>query len=164
MTLNLTKPLALLSLAAAILFGMSGCVMLEDSGTWRGTAVNRDDFREPYTCDMELDLTHTDDDLTLNHISANCGAYRGTWHPGHFEVRGSTLWKNGKTVGWARDDGSVTIDVNDPSLLFDERYPYPASRVVISWVKVGERLEYTEEAYFAGRVQRTHGWLSRGLL
>jgi len=164
MTPNLTKPLALLSLGAAILFGMSGCVMLEDSGTWRGTAVNRDDFREPYTCDMELELTHSDDQIILHHVAANCGSYRGVWHPGSFEVHGSTIFKNGKAVGWARDDGSATIDVDDPSRYFDERYPYPASRVVISWVKVGERMEYTEEAYFAGRVQRTNGWLTRSYL
>jgi hypothetical protein len=164
MTLNLTKPLALLTFAAAILVGLSGCEVMDDTGTWRGTAVNRDDFREPYTCNMETKLTHTDDEVILHHIVADCGAYRGVWHPGKFEVHGTTVWKNGRAVGWAKDDGSVTLDINDPAGMFDERYPYPASRVVISWVRVNGRLEYTEEAHFAGRVQRTHGWLSRDYL
>ncbi|RZA08667.1 MAG: hypothetical protein EOP11_04160 [Proteobacteria bacterium] len=161
MTLNLTKTFTKITLAIALVVAFQGCRVIDDTGVWRGTAVNRDDFRESYTCNLETDLTHTDSEIILHRITTDCGAYRGSWRPGTFEVHGTSIWKNGRAVGWARDDGSVTIDVTDPINTFDERYPYPASRVVLSWTLINGSLEYTEEAYFAGRVQRTHGWLRR---
>ncbi len=159
--MKLTNALAKVTLGVALIAGLSGCRMIGDSGVWSGSAVSRDGFRESYSCNVEVDITHTEEYVTLHHVATDCGTYAGRWHAGTFEIHGGTVWRNGKAVGWARDDGSVTLDITDPSKFLDNRYPYPASRLMISWMRVGESLEYTEEAHFPGRVQKTNGWLRR---
>jgi hypothetical protein len=42
-----------------------------------------------------------------------------------------------------------------------DRFPILADRVVLSWMRVDGRLEFTQEVYFAGRVTRSTGWLQR---
>lgn len=157
--MKLTNALAKLTLGIGLIVGLSGCRMIGDSGVWSGSAVSRDGVYESYSCNVEVDITHTEEYVTLHHVATDCGRYAGRWQAGTFEIHGTTVWRNGKPVGWARDDGSVTLDIDDPSKFLDQRYP--ATRLVISWMRVGDSLEYTEEAYFAGRVQKTNGWLRR---
>jgi len=138
---------------------LSGCDLKRDSGLWRGTVVVRDEMRNPYTCELEVDISHTDRDLILHHMLTSCKAYSAKWHPGTYEVHGESVWKNGRSVGTALPDGTVSLELNDQ--VADDRYPMPASRVIVSWMRVGEGLEFTEEAYFAGRIQRSSGLLRR---
>ena len=138
---------------------LSGCVFFDDSGLWRGEAVSQDGVREAFACRVQVDLSHTESDIALHEVSTDCGAYAQRWEGGNFEVHGTTVWREGRAVGWADRDGAVTLDIDRPSQALRSAYPYPADRLVVSWRRVGQSLEYTEEDHFGSRVQSTHGWL-----
>lgn len=140
-------------------FSLAGCNVYSDSGVWKGAAVIRDSVRGPKNCSIEVDITHNESLLALHHVNTNCEGYATNWRAGTFEVHGDTLWRNGKLVGSAKYTGEVELMLEDPYM--DERYPYPARTVRVAWARNGEYLEYTEEAYFAGRTQTLHAWLRR---
>ena len=139
--------------------GLTGCEVAPDTGNWRGTGVYRDGIHAPVTCNLKLDLTHTDEYVRIHQIGSDCAFKSAYWQAGTFDLHGTSLWKNGRIVGSATSNGAVTIDLLDP--LVDDRYPFPAQKVTLSWTRVGSYLEYTEETYFDGKVQRTHGWLRK---
>lgn len=153
------KTILSVTLGLALAIGLTGCNIVRDTGLWRGTVVVRDELRAPYTCEVEIDLTHTDDTLAIHHLLTSCNAYSSKWHPGTFELLGSSAWKNGRNIGWAREDGSANLELDDNTA--DERFPMPSNRVILSWVRVGEGIEFTQETYYAGRIQRSTGLLRK---
>jgi hypothetical protein len=42
-----------------------------------------------------------------------------------------------------------------------QRFPTLADKVMLSWTRVGDSLEFTEEVTFAGRKKRSSGWLRK---
>lgn len=146
--------------AMAILFGLTGCDIKRDSGLWRGTVVVReDDGRSPYTCQVELNITHTGETVTIHHLTTSCDAFASKWHGDTYEVHGHSLFYNGRDVGWARDDGAVILELEHGDMR--ERFPILADKVMLSWLRVGDSLEFTEEVSFASRTKRSTGWLRK---
>jgi len=144
----------------AIAFGLTGCDIKRDSGLWQGTVVVReDDGRPNYTCQVELNLTHTDETVTVHHLLTSCEAFASKWHGDTYEVHGTSLFYNGRDIGWVRDDGSATLELRDYEMT--QRFPTLADKVLLSWTRVGDSLEFTEEVTFAGRMKRSSGWLRK---
>lgn len=149
-------------LALGVCASLSGCVVIEDSGVWSGRLYSQSDNQNGYGCDLELDMSHFDDQLTIHSIDTNCGGPQARWAPKPFYVTNGNLWRGSQVVGWSREDGSTSFTLDNPQDgSWSERYPFPAHRVVISWQQHGNSMEYTEDAYFAGSVQRTRGTLYR---
>lgn len=142
----------------SFVLGLSGCIQAPDTGAWSGQAVYRDGFRDATTCNLKLDLTHTDEYVRVHSIESDCNVYKTRWQAGTFERHGDTLWRDGRIVGHADDAGSVSLNLEHPYQ--DDDYPFTANRVTVSWTRVGNYLEYTEEAYFDNKIQRTHAWLT----
>lgn len=146
-------------LGLGLVLSLSACQMRADSGLWRGTVTVEEDFQRSYSCTLELEITHTNEDLILHRISNSCFAYSSSWRAGKFELFGNTVWKSGRVVGSVGDDGSGSLELD--SLTMDERYPFPANSVRLLWNRTGIGLSFTEEAFFAGRTVRTSGWLTK---
>jgi hypothetical protein len=149
----------LATLVIGFLVLLTGCNLARDTGTWRGSVVVREEGRFPETCEVEIELTHSDDYLQFHHLMASCQAYSTKWHPGSFNLQGQNVWKNGERIGWAREDGSANLELTDR--VTDERYPLPAHRVIVAWARIGEGLDFSQETYSAGRIQRSSGFLRR---
>jgi hypothetical protein len=158
---KLTKKFLVALIPGAFALGLMGCELVRapDSGTWKGTAVFRDELYQPITCDMTLDLIHTDDSLRIYNIQNDCQRGSNRWSALSFDIHGSELWQGGRVVGHASSDGSVSFEL--PDAYYNSNFPVPASRVVVAWTKVGSALEFTQETYFANTVQRTHAWLNQ---
>ena len=149
-----------LALALFVAFaGLSGCSLRPDSGLWRGSLVVRDDpARPPYNCRMEIDLTHTEESVTVHQLRTACENYATNWPGATFEVRGSTVLYEGRPVGWVGED-NVTLEL-DPAYL-REAYPALADKVSLSWTRVGEYLEFSEVVRYGTQERRSSGWLMR---
>jgi hypothetical protein len=158
--MKLFQILPSLFFALAIAFGLTGCDIKRDSGVWQGTVVVReDDGRPDTTCQMEINLTHTDETVTIHHLYTACEAFASRWQGDTYEVHGMSLFYNGRDVGWVRGDGSVTMELRDYEMT--QRFPTLADKVMLSWTRVGDSLEFTEEVTFAGRKKRSSGWLRK---
>lgn len=147
--------------ALALAVGLSGCTFHEDSGVWRGSVLRTDGSGPSKYCDLEVDIAHSDQKVVVHSLTTNCDSYSLRWRPGTYEVFGETIWRQGRPVGWARANGSASLEISDYAGMADERYPLGAHKVVLSWHRTGASLEFTEEAHFHDRVQRTSGWLRR---
>lgn len=140
---------------------LASCDLLRapDSGDWYGTAVYRDDLNAPVNCRMELEVRHDDETLRVLKMENSCDNFRTSWNSLTFDVHGDQLWRDGRVVGHASSNGSVTFDLPDPN--YYDHYPLPAQRVVVTWSVVGSSLEFSEDVYLPqGRVQSTHAWLN----
>jgi len=147
------------TLVIGLMVLLTGCNLARDTGTWRGSVVVREEGRMPETCEVEIELTHSDDHLQFHHLAANCDSYASKWHPGSFNITGHSVWKNGEMIGWAKEDGSANLELTDR--VTDQRYPLPATRVIVAWTRIGDGLEFTQETYFSGRIQRSNGYLRK---
>lgn len=143
----------------SFVLGLTGCDLAPDSGSWRGTAAVSDTLHGYSSCSVELNLTHNEETVTVHKIESNCAQVVTTWDAISFDVHGEQLWKDNRVVGRASERGSVSFELNDPYL--DNRFPYPARKVIVTWTKVGNDLEFTEDTYFEGRTHRVHAWLKK---
>ncbi len=142
------------------LFSLTACDFKPDSGLWSGNVEVQNEGLRSHDCNLEVDITHTDDHITLHHVSNRCYYYSSKWHGGTFEVRGTGVWKRDRLVGWAQADGTVTLQLDES--VIDDRFPFPAQRMVVSWNRVGGQLRYSEDAYTdLRRVHSASGWLSK---
>jgi hypothetical protein len=149
---------SLLMIWAAL--SLTGCDVKRDSGLWQGTVVVRDDEGgAPETCQVELDLTHTDEAVTVHSLRTSCEHFSSRWEGDTYDIQGNSLYYDGRDVGWVREDGSAIVELKQDQMR--DRFPILADRVVLSWMRVDGRLEFTQEVYFAGRVTRSTGWLQR---
>lgn len=156
---RLTKKFLLALIPGSFVLGLTGCDVDQapDSGTWRGQVTYSDGIYQPTSCEVKLDTSHNDKTLRIYHLESSCNQFTSRWSSVSFDVHGDELWKGNQLVGHASPNGTVSFELENPYL--DDRYPYPANRVVVSWNRSGNFLEFTETAYFDGRVQRSHGWL-----
>ena len=151
-------PVMLIAFVLTLL--LSGCDLKQDSGLWKGTVLVREgDGRPAYQCDVELQITHTDQNVTLHHVRNVCPHFTSKWHGDTFEVHNQSLIYRGQDVGWARPNGDVTLELREFQMR--DRFPILADRVVLSWKRTGMSLEFSEEVTFAGRTKLSSGWLRK---
>ncbi len=148
-----------LGMGALLLTVLSGCRVYQDSGLWRGAAIYQDELHIPVACEMEVEITHSTEEIILHTLASDCGDQASRWRPGGFELDGSSVWRNGRIIGTASSSGSARIDLDAETV--DEIYPFLAKRVTLSWARSGDRLQFSEEAEFKGRRRSVTGWLSR---
>lgn len=155
------KQFLLALIPGSFVLGLSACDLVQapDTGVWKGTAVFRDGVKDPVTCELTLDLSHTDETLRVYRIDHNCSRTRTSWRATTFDVKGKDLWRGTRHVGYASRDGDASFEFDAFEL--EDQYMYPAQRLMVSWAKVGEALEFTQEIYFEGRTQRVHAWLKK---
>lgn len=137
---------------------LNGCVVREDSGTWEGQVMVRDESPYPHYCNVRVYIHHTDEDIEFREVYNSCHLYQSQWWPALYEVRGTTIWSGGEVVGWSRSDGSAGLAQNH-----DDYTSFPAvkRRVEISWTKDGDGLNFVEEYTVDKKRRLTTGYLRK---
>ncbi len=141
------------------LAGLTACDVQRDSGLWRGTVKVREEGRTVRECDVELNLTHTNETMTIHHLHTGCDAYGARWEGESFEVHERSLFLRGREVGWVTLDGTAELALQRYDL--GESYPLLADELRLSWQRKGEGLGFTEEVTYAGRKRYSTGTLWR---
>lgn len=121
----------------ACLFVLTACETTSDSGLWTGTGTYSDDSGRNYTCEyVRADISRNERSLDINRVTSDCQPKYLSWGPESFDIYGETIHKNGLYIGWAKADGSARFELTDAS---------SGSRVIVSWNREGDFLNYSEE-------------------
>lgn len=143
-----------------LLVALSACDIYPDSGKWAGDLTVHDAFwNERYSCPVDVDITHTNDVIALNNFDLFCGTKSLHWTPGALNRRGMSLYRGDELVGDVFADGTVKIELRDP--YSHDNYPRRVDKVVITWTRMGESLQFSLKEITDGQETIREGSLSR---
>jgi hypothetical protein len=138
-----------IAVALACLFALTACDLYPDSGKWAGDFTVHDEaWNDRYTCSADVDITHTNDVVSLNAIDSYCGSRSLHWSPSALNRRGMSLYRDDQKVGDVYPDGTVRIELTDP--YYTDHYPNRAQRIVITWTRLGDDLQFSLTEYYEG--------------
>ncbi len=148
-------PLGLLCLLA-----LTACDLYPDSGKWAGNlTIHDDNWSEGYSCPVEFEVTHTADLVALQNFDLYCGSRSIHWSPGAYHREGIELYDGDRLAGQTYPDGTVRIELRDP--FFHDQYPNRVQRLVITWTRIGETLQFTMKEENEGRTRIFESTLGR---
>ncbi|MGZ3652445.1 MAG: hypothetical protein ACXWR1_21730 [Bdellovibrionota bacterium] len=128
-----------IAISLVCLFALTACDIYPDSGKWAGDVSVHDDlWTQHYSCSLDVDITHTDEVVSLNSFDSFCGDGTLHWAPPALNRHGDSLYLGDQEVGAVEADGTIHIQFDNP--YFTAQYPHQVDQVIVTWTRVGEDL------------------------
>lgn len=149
-----------ISLFLFSLFALTSCDLYPENGKWAGDlGVTDERSNATYRCPFEVHLTRTSESVSITSVDLYCGSRSVHWSPSAYVRSGTGLFKNGEKVGEIYPDGTVKLEIWDPSFL--DHYPNRVSRLEITWSRIGDSLHFSLREHLEGNKRTMEGSLKR---
>lgn len=139
---------------------LTSCDFYPETGKWEGSVRIIDSHsRDSYSCPMQVEISRTQDAVIVRGLDLYCGSHSVHWSPDAYTRRGTDLMQNGRRVGDIYPDGTVRLELTDP--YYNDRYPERVGKLVLTWSRIGETLQFSLREETEGFARSMEGSLVR---